>query len=259
MTKFSKELKKTKMKSYNYFANLYDCLTDNVNYQVRSDYISDFFVDNNLQGATIIDLACGTGSMSVLLAQKGYNVIGVDLSQEMLSVASQKAFENDLSIALYNSAMQSFECPKKADGCICCLDSINHLTKSDDVIDTFKSVYNNLKDDGLFIFDVNTVFKHQQILADNTFVFEDDDYYIVWDNEQVDDYEIRILLDMFIYNGKNYDRYSEEFNERAYTTDFLSDNLKEIGFEILGIYDDLSKSSPKEDSERLYFVCKKVK
>lgn len=247
------------MKSYNYFANLYDCLTDNVNYQVRSDYISDFFIDNNLQGATIIDLACGTGSMSVLLAQKGYNVIGVDLSQEMLSVASQKAFDEDLSIALYNSTMQSFECPEKADGCICCLDSINHLTESADVIDTFKSVYNNLKDYGLFIFDVNTVFKHQQILADNTFVFEDDDYYLVWDNEQVDDFEIRILLDMFIYNGKNYDRYSEEFNERAYTVEFLSKNLKEIGFEILGIYDDLSKSSPKEDSERLYFVCKKVK
>lgn len=247
------------MKSYNYFANLYDCLTDNVNYQVRSDYISDFFIDNNLQCGTIIDLACGTGSMSIPLAKKGFNVIGVDLSQEMLSVASQKAFENDCVISLFNAEMQNFKSPQLADGCICCLDSLNHLTNQQDVIDTFISVYDNLKDDGLFIFDVNTVYKHQNILADNTFVFEDDDYYLVWDNEAVDDFEVRILLDMFIFNGESYDRYSEEFNERAYTTDFLTKCLKDTGFQILGIYDDLTRLQPQTDSERIYFVCKKVK
>ena len=258
MIKFSKELKKRKMKSYNYFANLYDCLTDNVNYQVRSDYISDFFDDNNLSVATVVDLACGTGSISVLLAKKGYNVIGVDLSQEMLSIASQKAFENGCNLTLYNAKMQEFRLPEPVDACVCCLDSINHLTDESDVVETFRCVYNNLKQGGIFIFDVNTVYKHKYVLADKTFVFEDEDYYLVWDNEQIDEFEIRILLDMFIFNGENYDRYSEEFNERAYTVEFLRDNLNSVGFEIIGIYDDLSKSSPSNESERIYFVCKKV-
>ena len=141
---------------------------------------------------------------------------------------------------------------------ICCLDSINHLNNIDDVQATFKNVYDSLNDNGLFVFDVNTVYKHNEVLADNTFVFDEDDYYLVWDNEAVDDRTVRILLDMFLFNGENYDRFSEEFEETAYSVEELSTLLKNSGFVDIKIYDELSYDEPKNDSERLYFVCKKV-
>ncbi len=246
--------------SYNYFANLYDCLTNNVDYEVRSEYISDFFNENNIEhGSTILDLACGTCSISVLLAKKGYNIIGIDASQEMLEIASNKAFENECDLSLLCAKMQNFDLPREVDGCICSLDSINHLDNECDVVKTFQNVYNCLRNDGLFVFDVNTIYKHQNVLADNTFVFEDDDYYLVWDNESEEDNKVRILLDMFIYNGSSYDRYSEEFIEKAYSLDFLNDSLKSVGFSVLGVFEELTRDKPKDDTQRVYFVCKKVK
>ncbi|MDE6111511.1 MAG: class I SAM-dependent methyltransferase, partial [Eubacterium sp.] len=142
------------------------------------------------------------------------------------------------------------------DTCVCCLDSINHLNNIKDVEKTFECVYHSLKENGIFIFDVNTIYKHQNILADNSFVFDEENYFLAWDNELIDDYSVRIILDFFVYNGISYDRYSEEFTETAFDTEALSAALMPY-FEILGIYDDLSTEAPKTDSERLYFVCKR--
>jgi len=102
------------------------------------------------------------------------------------------------------------------------------------------------------------VYKHRNILADNSFVFDEENYFLSWDNELIDSYSVRIILDFFVYNGVSYDRYSEEFVETAFETEVLSSALMPY-FEILGIYDDLSLESPKTDSERLYFVCKRKK
>ena len=115
-----------------------------------------------------------------------------------------------------------------------------------------------MNNNGLFVFDVNTVYKHNEVLADNTFVFDEEDYYLVWDNEAVDDRTVRILLDMFLFNGENYNRFSEEFEETAYSVEELSTWLKNSGFVNIKVYDELSYDEPKNDSERLYFVCKKV-
>ncbi len=245
------------MSSYNIFALLYDALTEDVDYKVRSDYISGFFTAENIKSGTIVDLACGTGSFSVHLAEKGYNVLGVDLSEEMLSVAQNKLSEISCEYSLINAKMQDFIADIKVDGVICMLDSINHLTSFDDVKTTFENVYKSLKNGGLFIFDVNTIYKHQQILFDNTFVFDEEDYYLVWDNEKVNDREVRILLDFFLFNGESYDRYSEEFNEYAYSVNELKEMLNNAGFTDIKVYDELTTAPPEENSERLYFVCKK--
>lgn len=241
------------MSSYNELSRLYDVLTEDVNYKVRSDYISDFFIANGINNGTIIDLACGTGSFSKHFDDKGFNVIGVEISEGMLVEAQQKV--PNAQFVMY--PMQDYISSQEVDGVICCLDSINHLTNIDDVQKTFNSVFENLKSGGLFVFDVNTVYKHQKILSNNVFVFDEDDYYLVWENELLDNNEVRILLDMFIYNGENYDRYSEDFNEKAYSVQKLIDMLKISGFNNINVYDDLSLDSPKEDSERLYFVAKK--
>lgn len=245
------------MSSYNFFAGLYDALTENVDYKVRSDYISDFFKAENINDGTLLDLACGTGSFSEQFAKMGYNIIGVDLSPQMLTQAQIKLSKINCDFDLINAQMQDFVSSRPVDGIICCLDSINHLTEINDVQSTFYNAYSSLKDNGLFVFDVNTIYKHQQILSDNTFVFDEDDYYLVWDNESVDDREVRIILDFFVCNGKNYDRYSEEFNERAYSSDEIIAMLKNAGFSTVNVYDELSLKAPRSDSERLYFVCKK--
>ena len=239
---------------YNYFALHYDELTENVDYEVRSDYISGFFnklgISNN---ASLLDLACGTGTMSLLFKEKGYNVIGIDLSSEMLSVADNKS---NGKIPFLKAEMQNFSLTEPVDACVCCLDSINHLNSLHDAEMTFECVYNSLKENGIFIFDVNTVYKHQNILADNCFVFDEKNYFLAWDNELIDNHSVRIILDFFVYNGTSYDRYSEEFVETAFETEALSASLEPY-FEVLGIYDDLSSKKPKADSERLYFVCKR--
>lgn len=245
------------MSSYNFFASLYDALTENVDYEVRSDYISDFFKAENIYGGTIIDLACGTGSFSEQFAKKGYNIVGIDSSPEMLTEAHSKLSAADCNFSLINAKMQDFVFSQPADGIICCLDSINHLTDIDDVQSTFNNVYNSLRSNGLFVFDVNTIYKHREILFNNTFVFDEEDYYLVWDNEQVDDREVRILLDFFVYNGKSYDRYSEEFSERAYSADEIRAMLGRTGFSSISVYDELSLNEPHDNSERIYFVCKK--
>ena len=245
------------MSSYKFFAGLYDTLTENVNYKVRSDYISGFFTADNINSGTIVDLACGTGSFGVQLAEKGYSIIGVDMSEEMLCQAQYKLENADCEYTLINSKMQNFKSDIQADGVICMLDSINHLTVPDDVKKTFQNAFSYLKKGGLFIFDVNTVYKHQQILFDNTFVFDEEDYYLVWDNERVNDREVRILLDFFLFNGTSYDRYSEEFSEYAYSVEELTEMLNQSGFNSIKIYDELTHEAPKENSERIYFVCKK--
>ncbi|MDE6659850.1 MAG: methyltransferase domain-containing protein [Eubacterium sp.] len=239
---------------YNYFALHYDELTENVDYKVRSEYISGFFNKYGIsKDDTVLDLACGTGTMSLLFKEQGYQVIGVDLSSEMLSIADNKA---NGDISFIKAEMQNFELSKPVDACICCLDSLNHLHSLEEVNKTFECVYNSLNENGIFIFDVNTIYKHRNVLANNTFVFDEENYFLSWDNELIDDYSVRILLDFFVFNGNSYDRYSEEFAETAFETEDLSASLSPY-FEVLGIYDDMTLEKPKKDSERLYFVCKR--
>ncbi|MDE6156137.1 MAG: class I SAM-dependent methyltransferase, partial [Eubacterium sp.] len=193
------------MSSYNTLAQFYDFLTENVDYKVRSEYISNFFSKYGNSGKHVLDLACGTGTISKLLSDKGYNVKGIDISDEMLIVAQKKC----QNISFFKGDISDFSLPDKFDYCICLLDSLNHLENFDAVKSCFECVYNSLNENGLFIFDVNTIYKHRHILGDNTFIFDEEDFFLSWDNEYCDNNIVRILLDFFIFNGKNYDRFSE--------------------------------------------------
>ncbi len=237
--------------SYNTFALFYDRLTENADYEVRSDYISNFFSQYGSGGKNVLDLACGTGTLCALLSAKGYDVTGIDLSADMLTVAKNKCPDSKFICA----DISDFDISEKFDFCTCTLDSINHLSDINEVKKCFHSVYNCLKKDGLFVFDVNTIYKHNEVLCDNTFVFDEEDFFLSWDNELMENNQVRILLDFFIFNGKNYDRFSEEFVETAYSVDELKSALKD--FEIIGIYDEITENSPKSDSERIHFVCRR--
>ncbi len=250
-----KELQIKKMSSYSVFAQYYDFLNQNVDYNAGSRFISGIFKGNKVK--TVIDLACGTGVLSEMLGKMGYEIIGIDMSDEMLSMAQNRLFESECRFSLINAKMQDFSLEEKADACICCLDSINHLTDENDVLKTFKNVSASIKDNGIFIFDVNSVYKHRTLLNNRAYVFDEEDFFLSWDNEYLKDDTIRIMLDFFIFNGKSYDRESEEFFERAYSQSKLKSMLKKAGFGTVDIYGGFDYSSPKKDSERLFFVCRK--
>lgn len=241
------------MASYNIFAEFYDDLTQNVEYEKIAKYVSSFFKKYYPSGKTVLDLACGTGTLSKLLNEEGYNIIGIDLSDDMLCIASSKSVDN---ASFIKGDISSFALPQKVDYCVCSLDSINHLKSIEQVGECFNCVYNSLVDGGIFVFDVNTVYKHKNVLNDNTFVFDEENFFLSWDNEYLGENTVRILLDFFVFNGVNYDRFSEEFFEKAYEISELENKLNK--FKILGVYDELTLTEPKNDSERIYFVCKKV-
>lgn len=240
---------------YNYFAYRYDELTGNIDYDAGSDYISGFLNEQGIgKDSTLLDLACGTGTMSLLLKNKGYRVTGIDLSGEMLSVADHKA---QGEIPFIKADMRDFCLAKPVDACVCCLDSLNHLASIEDIEATFQCVHKSLRDGGVFIFDVNTVYKHNHVLADNSFIFDEEDYFLAWDNELLEENRVRIMLDFFVFNGENYDRYSEEFVETAFREESIRAALSPY-FEVLGTYDELTLNPPKPDSERIYFICKRI-
>ncbi|MCM1285197.1 MAG: class I SAM-dependent methyltransferase [Acetobacter sp.] len=249
------ERKKKLMSSYQTFAEFYDRLTENVDYKVRSEYISNFFSRYGKNEKTVLDLACGTGSISKYLSEKSYSVIGIDLSDEMLTQAINKEINNAFFV---KADISDFRLPERVNYCVCSLDSINHLSSITDVENCFKCVYECLNTGGVFVFDVNTLYKHENILSNNTFVFDEEDFFLSWDNEYLGEGTVRILLDFFIFNGNNYDRYSEEFCEKAYTLDSIICILEKIGFSIIGVYNDLTENPSEEDSERVYFVVRKI-
>ena len=243
-------------KGYNIFARFYDYLTENVDYDAGSEFISGIFKANEVKST--LDLACGTGKMSEKLLERGFSVIGIDNSVEMLTEAQSRLSRFSESFSLINADMRDFTLENKVDSCICCLDSINHLTDEKDVEKAFINVYNSLNSGGVFIFDVNTVYKHRNQLNNRAYVFDEEDFFLSWDNELTEDgLTVRIMLDFFVFNGESYDRYSEEFFEKAYDEKTLKRLLENAGFNNIDIYANFDFSKPGKESERLFFVCRK--
>jgi len=247
------------MSSYEVFANFYDELTGNVEYEKRAEYFRTLLCAYGQKNGLLLDLACGTGSLMLQMVAFGYDVIGVDSSPDMLSVARQKAAEAEQEPLLLCQKMQTLDLYGTIDAAVCALDSINHLTQPKDVKETFKRVSLFLNPGGIFIFDVNTLFKHKKILANNVFVYDFEDLYCVWQN-RLDEksYTVDITLDFFEEEDGVYYRSTETFAERAYSLEKLSVWLKDAGLEIINIFEELTQTPPKEDTQRAVFVTRKV-
>ena len=248
------------MAGYDRFAFVYDCLTGDVGYAKRADYLFVLLQKAGIESGTLLDLACGTASLSVELCKKGFEVIGVDGSFEMLSVAREKCAPYGDKILLLCQDMTELDLFGTIDCAVCSLDSINHLTDEDDVRETFRLVSLFMNQGGVFIFDVNTLYKHREVLGDNAFVFEEEDVYCVWQNTYYEeDDTVEIFLDIFTENEDgSYLREQESFCERAYSDDLLTEMLEEAGFAVTGRYAELTQDAPAEDAQRVYYVCKKV-
>lgn len=246
---------------YGRFASFYDGLMQ-ADYEKIADRIDEIVMKYYGKRGIFLDVACGTGSLCQKMAEKGYDVIGTDVSQEMLSVALDKKFDSGYNIQYLCQDMRKIDMYGTIDTTVCTLDSLNHLENVEDILQTFKRVSLFCEPDGLFIFDVNTPYKQKNVLGNNTFVFENDEVYCVWQNFLDDgDLSVEIQLDLFekINEKENdYFRISESFCEISVEIDKIKEMLESCDFEILGIFDGYSDKPLEEKSERAVFVAKKL-
>lgn len=244
---------------YNSFAMFYDSLTENVEYKKRTDYICKLFKKYGKMPTLLLDAACGTGSFSCEFAKRGISVIGADISADMLSVAATKSAENNLDILFVNSPLSKLDLYGTVDGAVCLLDSINHITDYSELCNSLKRVSLFLEPEALFIFDVNTEYKHTDILGDNSFVFENDKLFCVWQNRWLKNKRLtEIKLDFFEHIGKEYVRYTENFYERAYSDTELEKAILKAGLKLVAVFGENTQLPPKPDCQRKIFVTRKV-
>lgn len=243
---------------YGDFAEAYDALTFNVPYDEIADYYAKILSDMT-DGKRLLDMGCGTGSLSVRLAECGFEVIGQDASSDMLTFAAAKSSEFN-GIVWICQKMEETDLGEEVDAIISTLDSINHLPDKEAVEMCFRKAAENLKSCGAFVFDVNTVFKHREILGKNTFVYDVDGVYCVWQNTfEPADNGVDIELDLFFEEKDgSYSRGGESFREIAFSEEEMRRMLATAGFEVVNVWEYPTFSAPNEKSEKLLFVARKA-
>ncbi|MBR5089813.1 MAG: methyltransferase domain-containing protein [Ruminiclostridium sp.] len=242
--------------SYDSFAKYYDELTANIDYPALAEYYDSIISRFGGRKGILLDLACGTGSLSVLLSGRGYDVIGTDGSPEMLDIALSKPHEG---IQYLCQDMTELDMFGTIDAAVCALDSLNHLESDDELREVFGRVSLFLNAGGVFVFDVNTPYKHEHILADSTYVYETDRVFCVWENEYAGEGVTEIQLDFFERNEDGtYTRSSDFFTETAWPREKIESLLKEAGFELCAVYEYPTLNEPGGKSEKLTFAARLV-
>ncbi len=247
------------MSAYEALAASYDRLTNDVDYPAVLAYLRQLLDAMGARPETVLDLACGTGSLSVLLAQAGYRVLGADLSSDMLMEAYDKALElpEEQRPFFICQPMQELELPEPVDCVVCCLDSLNYLTEPADCEQTMRRVYEALAPGGAFLFDVNTPYKFRS-LDGQVFLDEDEDVYCVWRAEF--DEAANTLdygMDLFQREGDLWRRSFEEHREYAYGLEELRRMLAQAGFTDVRVYGDRTMCAPGRTELRAYFAARK--
>lgn len=244
------------MSGYHIFSQFYDNLTFNVDYKKRAEYLQSVLSLCGHPWGLTLDLACGTGSLTLELKEKGVDIFGIDGSYDMLSIAMEKAADRGEEVLFLRQQMENLDLYGTIDTCVCTLDSLNHITDKDKLQKVFDRVALFMNPDGFFVFDVNTVYKHQHILGNNTFVYDTDSEYCVWQNSLKENNIVNIELDIFEREGEVYHRHTERFKERAYEIDELKEMLSKSGFEALHVYHDMTTEPLRDDSDRAVFVAR---
>ncbi|WP_042276153.1 class I SAM-dependent DNA methyltransferase [[Clostridium] dakarense] len=249
------------MKQYKDFAFIYDELMNEVDYDGWVKYIEDIIKSENVKVQNILELACGTGNMTIPLTKKNYDIAAIDISEEMLSVAREKAEKEGVELVLLQQdlAELDFDIPN-LDCILCACDGFNYITYDDDLEHVFKKSYELLKKDGLFIFDISSFYKLSTILGNNMYGENREEIAYMWQN-YFDEEENLVEMELAFFikdeDGK-FERFEEVHQQRAYTQEEIIDLLKVAGFEHIKTYADFTFESPSGEDERIFFVCKKV-
>lgn len=246
--------------SYERFAYVYDYLMQDVPYDGWLEFVNKQAKAYSIQGGSVLDIACGTGELSLSLVRDGYDVTGVDLSQDMLMVAQEKALEMNVKLNLFQQDMSKLDSLGEYDLITIFCDSLNYLEDEKDVKNTFKSVYAHLNHDGLFLFDVHSIYKMTQIFINQTFTLSDEHVSYIWDcfpGEAPNSVEHELTFFVKDEETNQYDRVEELHKQRTYPILTLNEWLEDAGFEVLNISADFTEAAPTDHSERIFFTCKK--
>ena len=246
------------MNQYGRFAYIYDELMNDINYKEIVDYIEEIFKNNNLKPELVLDLACGTGTITTELALRGYDMIGVDISPDMLEVAQEKATANNLEKTLYLCQdMKEFELYGTVDAITCMFDSLNYINYYNDIKKIFKLVNNYLNHGGVFIFDMNTIHKLSKVLGENTFSYATNNITYIWENE----YNLRkrtcdFYLTFFVKEESGlYEKFEEQHTEKGYTIEAIEEALSYAGLKLVNKYKDYSFDEGNRNCERITYVA----
>ncbi|HIZ16949.1 MAG TPA: methyltransferase domain-containing protein [Firmicutes bacterium] len=249
------------MRPYSALARYYSKFTENVEYKKRTDYILELMRRHGCnEPQLLLDLACGAGGFSLELAERGVDVIGVDISEEMLAAAQTEMYSRGLHTMFIKQDMRELDLYGTVDTAICMLDSLNHITDIGGLKRTIERVSLFLEPGGIFIFDVNTLYKHREVLSGSCYVYECDGAVCVWSNSECSsDGTVNISLDIFEETANGlYSRSTENFSERAYDVTAFQEILADSGFKVCGIYGDMSFDKPCAVEERMYFVAERL-
>ena len=247
------------MEAYSGFAKVYDLFMDNIPYKEWTDYVKELLSEEGVKEGILLDLGCGTGSVTELLAEAGFDMIGIDNSEEMLDIAIEKRDQSGLDILYLLQDMREFELYGTVKGVVSICDSMNYILEDEELSEVFRLVYNYLDNEGIFIFDMNTVYKYERVLADNTFAEDREMSSFIWENyydqeEAINQYDLSLFVRE---KDGRYCKYEETHLQRAYEQRKVEELLNESGLELLHVYDAFTKEIPAENSERIYFVCRR--
>ena len=248
------------MEAYTSFAEVYDQFMDNVPYREWADFLQEILQKEGINDGLVLDLGCGTGSMTEELAGRGYDIIGVDNSEDMLEIAMEKRQESGHDILYLLQDMQEFELYGTVRAVVSVCDSVNYVTEKEELEQVFRLVNNYLDPGGIFVFDFNTEYKYREVLGDRTIAENREDSSFIWDNyyyeeEHMNEYE----LTLFIQEADQkelYHKYQETHFQRAYTLEEIRELLEKSGLRFVAAYEDYTKKAPGKGSERICVVAR---
>lgn len=245
------------MEAYTGFAEVYDVFQDNVPYEEWCSYVTGLLKEYQVMDGLVLDLGCGTGSLTELMARSGYDMIGIDNSGEMLQIAMNKRNASGLDILYLLQDMRGFELYGTVKAVISICDSINYIMEYQELVEVFRLVNNYLDPKGVFIFDLNTEYKYRELLADNTFAEDREKSSFIWNNfydeeDKVNEYD----LTLFVKEGELYRKFEETHYQRAYGLDQVRQAISEAGMEFVAAYDACTRNPVQQDSERIYVIAR---
>lgn len=249
-----------KADSYEAFAYVYDNFMDNIPYEEWADYLIGLLKEYGIDSGIIADLGCGTGSMTKLLADAGYDMIGIDNSIDMLEIAREKMMDSEQQILYLLQDMREFELYGTVHAIVSVCDSMNYILEKEDLVKVFRLANNYLEPRGYFIFDMNTQYKYRTQLGDRTIAEDREDMSFIWDNFYDEETKINeYSLSIFVQEEEDlYRKYEEVHYQRAYSLEEVKEAIKEAGMEFVTAYDAFTHEDPKETSERIYIVARET-
>lgn len=246
------------MDAYTGFASVYDMFMDNIPYEEWCAYLTGLLREYGVDDGLVLDLGCGTGTLARLLAEKSYDMIGVDLSDEMLEIAMEKEAEDPKGILYLMQDMRAFELYGTVRAIVSICDSMNYMLEYEDFVEVLRLANNYLDPGGVFIFDLNTIYKYKETMGETTIAENREEGSFIWENfydeeEQINEYDLTLYIRE---EDDRYRRFEETHYQKAYDLDTVKQAIADAGMEFVTAYDAFTREAPKPDSERIYVIAR---